>query len=181
MNDQCLEKAIEVRDALAAVQGKIVLVESCTAGRVAATLASLPGISQWLCGSFVVYRSDSKIRWLGIPVELLDDPKLGPVSQECSQLLAIAALNVTPEARFGLSVTGDVGPGAPTTTDGKIFIAFHDRQGKILAHSVHLSNPAPQSLNSIHERVERLNEATWVVLNNALHWIVACTAKDPHA
>ncbi|MCA9159342.1 MAG: CinA family protein, partial [Planctomycetales bacterium] len=75
-----LELAISLRDLLASEQCRLVLVESCTAGRVAATLGELPGISQWLCGSLVVYRNASKSAWLGVPDSLLDDPQQGPVS-----------------------------------------------------------------------------------------------------
>ena len=48
---------------------RIVFAESCTGGLVAATLA-IPGISDSLCGSAVVYRLDTKTRWLGIPGDL---------------------------------------------------------------------------------------------------------------
>ena len=182
MNDLCLQKAIEVRDGLAAAEARIVLAESCTAGRVSGSLAVLPGISQWLCGRFVVYRCDSKTRWLGIPPTLLSDPQIGPVSRETSNLLASAALGATPEARFGLAVTGDVGPGAPQATDGVVFIALHDRlDGNVYERSVSLSSPPPMSASSIDERVARLNEATLAVLEHAAIWIRASTSKDPHA
>lgn len=181
MNEGCLQKAIEVRDALATAQARIVLAESCTAGRVAAILASLPGISQWLCGSFVVYRCDSKTRWLGIPTKLLDDPRIGPVSRETSELLASAALEATPEARFALAITGDIGPGAPPSTDGVCFIACRDRDGDCYEHKIQLSSPTPASSEAIQQRVTRLDEATLAALDHALTWIKNSSSKDDHA
>ena len=43
---------------------RVAFAESCTAGLVAASLARTPGISQWLCGSAVVYRDATKAAWL---------------------------------------------------------------------------------------------------------------------
>ncbi|MEZ6136283.1 MAG: CinA family protein [Pirellulaceae bacterium] len=91
LEEKSLKHAQQLRDAAVQLDGRLVLAESCTAGRVAATLASFPGISNWLCGSFVVYRCDSKSRWLGIPTKLLDDPQIGPVSEQVTELLAQAA------------------------------------------------------------------------------------------
>ena len=39
---------------------RLVLVESCTGGMISAMLARTPGISESLCGSWVVYREKSK-------------------------------------------------------------------------------------------------------------------------
>ena len=71
------------------------LAESCTGGLVAATLAQIPGISEHLCGSAVVYRAPTKSAWLGIDQRLLDDPAIGPVSAEVTRALALAVLERT--------------------------------------------------------------------------------------
>lgn len=132
------ELAIALRDQLATAKLRLVLVESCTAGGVAACLGLLPGISQWMCGSLVVYRSASKSAWLGVPQALLDDPRQGPVSSAASSWLARAALTRTPEADLAIAITGDVGPGAPAATDGYIFLAAARRP------TVQLAVPTPQ-------------------------------------
>ena len=59
-------KAEVVATRLAERQERLVLAESCTGGLICATLATIPGISQWLCGSSVVYRETTKRDWLGI-------------------------------------------------------------------------------------------------------------------
>ena len=45
---------------------KLVLAESCTGGLIAAELAKVPGVSNWLCGSAVTYRIPVKIDWLNV-------------------------------------------------------------------------------------------------------------------
>lgn len=167
-----IEFARALRDALAKKDARIVLAESCTAGRVAATLGAIPGISSWLSGSFVIYRNDSKHRWLGIPTDLLDDPQIGPVSQQVTGLLARAIVERTPEARFGIAVTGDIGPGAPSATDGVCFCAVFDREnGALMEKRIRLLAAAPQSHEDITGRLKRLEEASCEVLKFAVEVI----------
>ncbi len=184
-----VELATALRDQLAAAQVRLVLVESCTAGRVAAYLGLLPGISQWLCGSLVVYRSASKSAWLGVPASLLEDPQHGPVSPAASRWLAEAALERTPEADLAVAITGDVGPGAPQKTDGCIFLAAalrrctapHASAGAtaqasaaewstiITEQQQHLSAAAPRDSSDMAARQARLDEAAQRALGFALH------------
>jgi len=178
-----LELAISLRDLLASEQCRLVLVESCTAGRVAATLGELPGISQWLCGSLVVYRNASKSAWLGVPDSLLDDPQQGPVSAPASRWLARAALERTPEANMAVAVTGDIGPNAPPATDGCIFLAAAIRVGptekpvsssptagsiQISEQQLRLVAQAPRDNSDIVARQARLEEATRATLSFAI-------------
>ncbi|MFO1092458.1 MAG: CinA family protein [Planctomycetaceae bacterium] len=119
---------------------RLVLAESCTGGLVAATLAGIPGISEHLCGSAVVYRNATKTAWLGIEPKMLDDPQIGPVSAETTQALALAVLERTPEADLSAAVTGHLGPNAPHSADGRIYVAvaFRDPNRRLAAqmHSV---------------------------------------------
>ena len=50
---------------LAETRTRLVLAESCTGGLAAATLAAIPGISHWLCGSAVTYREPDENRLAG--------------------------------------------------------------------------------------------------------------------
>lgn len=161
--------AQRVRDGLAAQQSRLVLAESCTAGSVAAALAIVPGISAWLCGSFVVYRNESKTQWLGIPRELLDDPQIGPVSAQVTRLLAVRALAATPEADQAAAVTGHIGPGCPSEMDGQVFFCLAQRGGSHLVEAtLHLNAPAPKDANDLDGRQARLEEATQWVLRSIL-------------
>ena len=124
------EELRDLRDLLAARHGRLVLVESCTAGLVCSLLGKIPGISQYLCGSMVVYRNDSKHQWLGIETAKLDDPNVGPVSGIVTQELAEAVLKRTPEATLVAAITGHLGPGAPSEFDGRIYICVHHRDSE---------------------------------------------------
>ena len=157
--------ARELADALAREQLRLVLAESCTGGNVAAMLANVPGISTWLCGSFVVYRNQSKTEWLNIPLELLDDPHIGPVSSEVTALLAREALNATPEADVSVAVTGHIGPGSPAHLDGQVFFAFARRgHSTVSSRRRRLLSPAPAHSQDFAARQQRLRESTrWVL------------------
>lgn len=99
---------------------RLVLAESCTCGRAAAELGLIPGVSRYLCGSWVVYRAASKSNWLGLDAQRLDE--ISTESLACSQMLAEAALQRTEEATIVGAVTGDLGPGVSEEADGVIYI-----------------------------------------------------------
>ncbi len=104
---------------------RVVFAESCTAGLVSAELATVPGISEFHCGSFVTYRNRSKQDWLGVSASLLHAP--GPVSEQVARQMATGALARTTEANLALSVTGHLGPHAPQPLDGLVFIGIARR------------------------------------------------------
>lgn len=163
--------ALKLHRSLQQSDQRIVLAESCTAGRIAATLGCLPGISNYLCGSFVVYRNESKARWLGIPPTLLDDPRIGPISAEVTRLLALAILQHTPEAALGLAITGDIGPNAPLENDGVVYCAVVNRRDQVQCVRHILASPAPRDRRDIDARIKRLEEATQFALQAAIDYI----------
>ena len=119
--------AARVAELLREAGKRMVLAESCTGGLVAATLAQVPGISEHLCGSAVIYRNATKTAWLGIDPALLDDPQIGPVSEEVTRALALAVLERTPESDLSAAVTGHLGPSAPPRLDGVVYVAIAAR------------------------------------------------------
>jgi len=104
----------------------LAVAESCTGGLIASSLARIPGISDSLCGSFVVYRELSKQKWLHIPASLLK--KKGAVSQEVAAQMAHSALRRTPEADMALAITGHLGPTASPQNEGIVFIGLSGRR-----------------------------------------------------
>ncbi len=164
--------ALELHACLAQSNDRIVFAESCTAGRLAAALASVPGASAVLCGSFVVYRNQSKTDWLGVSPALLADPKVGPVSAQASAALCAAVLKRTEEAGIALAVTGDIGPNAPAATDGQVFVCAARRDPPTqLENQIELEMPAPTGPDDLQARADRLDEATARVLSFAVEFL----------
>ncbi|MES1155723.1 MAG: CinA family protein [Pseudorhodoplanes sp.] len=104
------QKAAAIVSAARALGLTIVTAESCTAGRVAATLADVPGASEAVHGGFVTYTEVAKIS-LGVREDVLK--RYDPVSEEVAREMARAALARCP-ADISIAVTGVVGP---TTND----------------------------------------------------------------
>lgn len=117
--------AHEVADLLSHSGQKIVFAESCTAGLISATLARIPGASTYHCGSAVVYRLDTKTRWLGVSEVTLQ--KHGAVSEVVARAMADGALKQTPEADLSAAITGHLGPQAPVEQDGLVYVGIATR------------------------------------------------------
>lgn len=112
--------ARDLAEQLARARVRLVLAESCTAGLVAALLGEIPGISEWWCGSAVVYREATKTAWLGVAPR--DLAKFTAVSAEVARGMACGALERTPEADVAVAVTGHLGPASPAGQDGLVFV-----------------------------------------------------------
>lgn len=114
------ELALAVAECLKFTQRRVVFAESCTAGLVSAVLARIPGISEFHCGSAVVYRIPTKAAWLGVPESILQDP--GPVSDVVARAMVTGVLSQTPEADLAAAITGHLGPLAPVDQDGLVYV-----------------------------------------------------------
>jgi PncC family amidohydrolase len=112
---------------------RIVLAESCTGGMISSWFVSVPGVSDVFCGSMVVYRNDTKSKWLGLAPSELADPQIGSVSASTSENLARRVVLLTPEADFGLGITGHLGPATPEPLSHRIFLVWARRQMDFLS------------------------------------------------
>ncbi len=148
-------------ESLSRKQLKIVFAESCTGGLVSAALAGVPGISEWLCGSAVTYRSPTKVAWLGVDATQISEHSA--VCGEVALQMALGVLEKTPEAELAISITGHLGPGAPEGMDGLVFIGIARRgeKGKPVADVLRRELKA-------HGRLVRQREAASLVLLTAL-------------
>lgn len=116
-----------VTDRIKATNTPVVFAESCTAGLISACLARVPGISEFLCGSAVVYQMATKTEWLGIRPEILE--REGAVSEKVAIEMAVGVLERTSAATIAASVTGHLGPGAPAGQDGLVYMGIAVRTG----------------------------------------------------
>ena len=80
--------------------------ESLTAGRVAATLANVPGCSDVLRGGIVAYQPDIKVGLLGVPPDVA---ARGVVSAAVAEAMARGA-QLSLRADVGIATTGVAGP-----------------------------------------------------------------------
>jgi nicotinamide-nucleotide amidase len=119
------KKAASIVGAARGLNLTLITVESCTAGRVAATLADAPNASDAVHGGFITYTEACK-EALGVPADMLK--RYGPVSEDVARAMATAALERSP-ADISIAVTGVVGPTTDDDGDpvGLIFLAASRR------------------------------------------------------
>lgn len=165
--DAISEASIYVVELLANADTKIVFAESCTAGLIGASLGAVPGVSQHLCGSAVVYREATKQQWLGVTEETLRAS--GAVSAGATSEITAGVLRNTPEAEWAMGITGHFGPDCPPEDDGQVYVACCRREGD----SIRELCAQDHRLNSI-SRADRQQES--VVFS--LHFFVECFERN---
>ncbi len=106
--DDTLVLAAEILDRCRQKNTKLVTVESCTGGLIAAALTHIAGSSDVFERGFVTYSNDAKTEMVGVPALLI--ARHGAVSAEVAGAMAEGALLVSP-ADLAVSVTGVAGPG----------------------------------------------------------------------
>jgi nicotinamide-nucleotide amidase len=105
--------------------------ESCTGGLLAQRLTAVPNSSSAFAGGVVVYTTELKTHFCGVPKETIDTK--GAVSEEVARDLAEGIRNRT-GASIGIGITGLAGPGGgPPGPDaqkpiGRVYIGLSDGQ-----------------------------------------------------
>lgn len=93
---------------LLAVKGQtLAAAESCTGGRIAQMLTSVPGSSGYFKGSAVTYATEAKIAVLGIAKELIEHQSV--VSAAVAEAMALRAKEIF-GSDYAVSSTGNAGP-----------------------------------------------------------------------
>lgn len=111
---------------------KIVTVESCTGGLVAATLTEIPGSSDVVDCGFVTYSNEAKQSLVNVPTATLK--RHGAVSKETAAAMAAGGLKNSP-ADLSVAITGIAGPGGGSKAKpvGLVYFAAESRAGRRLA------------------------------------------------
>ena len=86
----------------------IATAESCTGGKISATITDVPGSSSIFGYGMVTYSNEAKMKILGVKEETLK--RVGAVSEETAYEMA-EGLKKLSEADVAVSVTGIAGPG----------------------------------------------------------------------
>jgi nicotinamide-nucleotide amidase len=114
----CGDLAQVVGQLLAEREETLSLAESCTAGQLAAWVASIPGASAWFLEGTVVYSNAAKTRCCSVRPELIEE--FGSVSEPVALAMADGVRNRS-GSNWAVGITGLAGPsgarpGKPTGT-----------------------------------------------------------------
>jgi nicotinamide-nucleotide amidase len=120
-DDETLE--VVVGKMLAEQNKTLSTAESCTGGKIAEVLTSVPGSSQYFKGSVVSYSTESKISVLGIPESLINEHSVVSAAVVSAMALSIKKMMKTD---YAIATTGNAGPskGDSKADIGTVFIAL---------------------------------------------------------
>lgn len=104
--------------------------ESCTGGKIAQTLTSIPGSSAYYKGSIVSYAEEVKTDVLGVSKDVIE--KYSVVSAQVAKQMALASQKIM-KTDYAIAVTGNAGPTTDDTPEpvGVVFIAIATPNGVI--------------------------------------------------
>ena len=88
-------------------QLSIAVAESCTGGRIAALLSSIPGASAYFFGGIVAYKTSVKSKVLGVSEELIASHSI--VSEEVALAMA-KGVRKQMKSDYAIATTGNAGP-----------------------------------------------------------------------
>ena len=130
------------------LQGRTLAVaESCSAGLLAARIASRPGASEYFAGGVVSYSNAAKTELLGVPAALIESK--GAVSNEVAEAMAAGARERF-DADVSVAITGVAGPGGGTTEKPVGYVCFNaTAEG---SPSISRDPVIPGGRNTIRER-----------------------------
>jgi len=97
--------------------------ESCTGGKIAEMIASVPGASNYFKGSVVAYATEVKINVLGVPENLTNEYSV--VSAEVAKAMALNVKKLL-KTDYAIATTGNAGPskGEADAGVGTVYIAL---------------------------------------------------------
>jgi nicotinamide-nucleotide amidase len=129
----------EEEDTIEVVLGRILkekqltvaTAESCTGGKIAQLLASVPGASAYFKGSVVCYATEVKMNVLGISKDLI--AQYSVVSKEVASAMALSVQKIM-QTDYAIATTGNAGPtkGDADAEVGTVCIALATPNGLIV-------------------------------------------------
>jgi PncC family amidohydrolase len=125
----------------------VTTAESCTGGRVAAALTSVPGVSASFMQGFVTYSNEAKSKLLGVDPKVIEQH--GAVSEPCARAMAAGA-RAAADTDLAVAITGIAGPdgGTPAKPVGLVHFAVARRDGTV----THLERKIPGDREQVQVR-----------------------------
>ena len=115
-----------VQEALYANKETIGTAESCTGGRIAESVISVPGASNYYKGGIIAYTNEVKENILGVSHDVLEEQSA--VCEEVAKQMVVGACNAL-NCTYAISSTGIAGPtgGTADIPVGTIWIGKRNR------------------------------------------------------
>ena len=142
----------------------VATAESCTGGKLAQIITSIPGSSQYFKGSIVSYSKEIKIKILGVSEETIN--KYSVVSEEVATEMATQVRKIM-NVDYGIGITGNAGPATDDTDEevGVVFIALATPEG-VVSEKFNFGQPREKVIDrAVNKSMEMLqNEVLKTVL-----------------
>ncbi|WP_298155662.1 CinA family nicotinamide mononucleotide deamidase-related protein [Flavobacterium sp.] len=138
--------------------------ESCTGGKIAQMLASVPGASAYFRGSIVAYSEQVKIDVLSIEEHLIS--QFSVVSKEVAEQMALNVKRVM-NTDYAIATTGNAGPTRDKTDKnlGVVYIAFALPDDTVVSYEFNFGQPREKVIDrAVNKSFELLQAA---ILGNA--------------
>ena len=124
--------------------------ESCTGGRIAATLTQVSGASDYFQGGLVAYQDHLKVRYLEVRQKDIDAYDV--VSQSVVEQMVRGACRLF-HSDYAIASTGYAGTGANGISSGTIWIGWGSTHE---VHSICLTQDEGRELNTAHATTRAL-------------------------
>ena len=131
--------------------------ESCTGGKIAATLSSVAGSSTYFKGSIVSYATEAKINLLKIDATLIKQYSV--VSAEVAKLMALNCQKIL-NTDYAIATTGNAGPtkGDANSEIGTVFIALATPK-EVQVHEFNFGQPREKVIDrTLNKSLELLQK-----------------------
>lgn len=124
---------------LAKQQKTIAVAESCTGGKLAETITSVPGSSAYFKGGVVTYATSSKTEILGVDAGVIAEHSV--VSAPVAEAMAIQVRRLF-KTDYAIATTGNAGPskGDSDAEIGRVYIGFATPNG-VYSEEFNLGEP----------------------------------------
>lgn len=162
-DDETIE--VVVGRLLAKYKKTIATAESCTGGKIAQVLTSVPGASAYFSGSVVSYSAEVKTTVLGIPKPVIE--KYSVVSAEVAKLMAQSVKRLM-KTDYAIATTGNAGPTTDMTNAevGTVFIALVLPDNEVVVEEFNFGQPREKVIDrAVNKSLEMLQKE---ILKNVL-------------
>jgi PncC family amidohydrolase len=152
--------ALRLKQFMQQKNATISTAESCTCGRIGATITCIDGSSTYYQGGIMAYQNWIKEQYLGVTPQMIEEHDV--VSQEVVLQMAVACRRLF-GTHYAIATTGYTGDGNERVLSGTIYIGF---ASPTATKAVKLSLPHST-------REERTAAAAQTAISQFLEWISA--------